>query len=163
MGKALVAYFSVGQETAKVAKMVAGVEHADLFEIVPSVPYKPGDMEWLSKTSRVTIEQKDYFCRPKMAVPLANAGDYDTIFFGFPIWMFDAPKIIYTFLESFSLQGKTLVPFATSGGSGRRETEKKNRQECIFINKSRLIPREVTTGRGDGSCGRFSCERGTSR
>ena len=59
MGKVLVAYFSVGQETAKTAKMVAGVEHADLFEIVPAVPYKPGDMEWLSKTSRVTVEQKD--------------------------------------------------------------------------------------------------------
>ena len=127
MGKALVAYFSVGQETAKVAKMVAGVEHADLFEIVPSVPYKPGDMEWLSKTSRVTIEQKDYFCRPKMAVPLANAGD------------FDAPKIIYTFLESFSLQGKTLVPFATSGGSGRRETEKKL-QEYFRDKPVKLLP-----------------------
>ena len=130
MGKALVAYFSVGQETAKVAKMVAGVEHADLFEIVPSVPYKPGDMEWLSKTSRVTVEQKDYFCRPKMAVPLANAGEYDTIFLGFPIWMFDAPKIVYTFLESISLQGRTLVPFATSGGSGMGRTVDELRKLC---------------------------------
>lgn len=125
MGKSLVAYFSVGQETAKVAKMVAGVEHADMFEIVPAVPYKPRDMEWLSKTSRVTVEQKDYFCRPKMAAPLANADAYDTIFIGFPIWMFDAPKIVYTFLESINLNGRTLVPFATSGGSGRRETNNK--------------------------------------
>lgn len=145
VGNILVAYFSVGQETEKVARMVAGVEHADLFEIVPEAPYKAEDMEWLSRTSRVTAEQKDYFCRPRMAAPLVGAEKYDTVFFGFPIWMFDVPKIVYTFLESFSLRGKTLVPFATSGGSGRMETDRRLKE--YFRDKPvRLLPLSELNG-----------------
>ena len=118
MKKILVAYFSASGETAKLAKTIAGVVDGDLFEIVPEVPYTAADLDWMDKGSRSTAEMNDDNSRPAIASKLADMVQYDTVFVGFPIWWYQAPRIIETFLESYDFAGKTVIPFATSGGSG---------------------------------------------
>ena len=113
MSKTLVAYFSASGVTAKLAKTLAKVTSADLFEIKPVTPYTAKDLDWMDKKSRSTIE---------MAEKLSSCAQYDTVFVGFPIWWYEAPHIIETFLESCDLSGKTVVPFGTSGGSSMGKT-----------------------------------------
>lgn len=122
MSKKLIAYFSVSGVTADVAARLAKVAGADLFEIKPEVPYTAADLDWTNKKSRSTIEMNDPASRPAIKEKLANMSDYDVIFVGFPIWWYVAPTIINTFLESYDFAGKTIVPFATSGGSGMGKT-----------------------------------------
>jgi flavodoxin len=117
MNKKLVAYFSAGGTTRKVAKMLAEVTGADIYEIKPEVPYTKEDLNWEDDHSRSTVEMKDNAFRPAIADTDANIGAYDVIFVGFPIWWYVAPNIINTFLESYDFAGKTIVPFATSGSS----------------------------------------------
>ena len=116
--KTLVAYFSASGQTAKLAKTLAGVTGGDLFEIVPETAYTAADLDWMDKKSRSTIEMKDPKSRPAIAGKVADMAQYDTVFVGFPIWWYQAPRIIETFLESYDFSGKTVIPFATSGGSG---------------------------------------------
>ena len=119
MNKKLVAYFSAsGGETAKKAKLLAEAAGADLYEIRPEVPYEKADLDWNDKNSRSTIEMNDKSYRPPLADHDADVEAYDVIFVGFPIWWYVAPTIINTFLESYDFSGKTVVLFATSGGSG---------------------------------------------
>ena len=115
MKKILVAYFSASGETAKLAKTIAGVVDGDLFEIVPEVPYTAADLDWMDKGSRSTAEMNDDNSRPAIVSKLADMAQYDTVFVGFPIWWYQAPRIIETFLESYDFAGKTVIPFATSG------------------------------------------------
>lgn len=122
MSKKLVAYFSVSGVTEEVAKKLAKAAEADLFEIKPEVPYTAADLDWTNKKSRSTVEMNDPTSRPAIAEKLPNMADYDVIFVGFPIWWYVAPTIINTFLESYDFAGKTIVPFATSGGSGMGKT-----------------------------------------
>ena len=122
MSKKLIAYFSASGLTADVAARLAKVAGADLFEIKPEVPYTAADLDWTNKKSRSTIEMNDPASRPAIKEKLANMTDYDVIFVGFPIWWYVAPTIINTFLESYDFAGKTIVPFATSGGSGIGKT-----------------------------------------
>ncbi len=122
MSKKLIAYFSASGVTADVAARLAKVAGADLFEIKPEVPYTAADLDWTNKKSRSTIEMNDSASRPAIKEKLANMSDYDVIFVGFPIWWYVAPTIINTFLESYDFAGKTIVPFATSGGSGMGKT-----------------------------------------
>ncbi len=122
MSKKLVAYFSASGVTADVAARLAKVAGADLFEIKPEAPYTAADLDWTNKKSRSTIEMNDPASRPAIKEKLANMSDYDVIFVGFPIWWYVAPTIINTFLESYDFAGKTIVPFATSGGSGMGKT-----------------------------------------
>lgn len=122
MSKKLIAYFSVSGVTADVAARLAKVAGTDLFEIKPEVPYTAADLDWTNKKSRSTIEMNDPASRPAIKEKLANMSDYDVIFVGFPIWWYVAPTIINTFLESYDFAGKTIVPFATSGGSGMGKT-----------------------------------------
>lgn len=122
MSKKLIAYFSASGVTADVAARLAKVAGADLFEIKPEVPYTAADLDWTNKKSRSTIEMNDPASRPAIKEKLANMTDYDVIFVGFPIWWYVAPTIINTFLESYDFSGKTIVPFATSGGSGIGKT-----------------------------------------
>ena len=119
MSKKLVAYFSASGVTAKVAETLAEAIGADIFEIEPKVPYTEADLNWMEKNARSTIEMNDPASRPEIAVKRDNMKDYDTIFVGFPIWWYVAPTIINTFLESYDLTGKTVIPFATSGGTFR--------------------------------------------
>lgn len=122
MKKALVAYFSASGTTEAIAKKLADAAGADLFEIRPLHPYTDADLDWTNKKSRSTVEMNDPSARPEMAEQCENTAEYDTIFVGFPIWWYVAPRIIDTFLESGDLRGKTIVPFATSGGSGMGKT-----------------------------------------
>ena len=130
MSKKLVAYFSASGVTAKVAETLAEAIGADIFEIEPKVPYTEADLNWMDKKARSTIEMNDPVSRPEIAIKRDNMTDYDTIFVGFPIWWYVAPTIINTFLESYDFSGKTVVLFATSGGSGMGETLKKLAPSC---------------------------------
>ena len=121
--KVLVAYFSCSGVTAKVAKTLAEMANADIFEIKPEVPYTKADLNWNDRNSRSSIEMNDQSIRPAIAEKLSNMADYVVVFVGFPIWWYIAPTIINTFLESYNFAGKTIVPFATSGGSGMGKTD----------------------------------------
>lgn len=118
MSKALVAYFSAGGNTAKVASRLASAVNADLFEIRPEIPYTKGDLNWLNKKSRSSVEMNDRNCRPAIASKIENMSEYDVVFVGFPIWWYREPSIIDTFMEDYDFSGKTVIPFATSGSSG---------------------------------------------
>ena len=118
MSRKLVAYFSASGVTAKVAETLAEAIGADIFEIEPKVPYTKADLDWTNRQSRSSIEMNDPASRPAIAGVRDNMADYDTLFVGFPIWWYVAPTIINTFLESYDFTGKTIVLFATSGGSG---------------------------------------------
>ena len=125
MHKILVAYFSASGVTKGVAQRLAKAAGADLFEIRPAVPYTQADLNWTDKKSRSSVEMNDPLSRPEIAEKLPNMADYDTVFVGYPIWWYVAPHIINTFVESYDLSGKTLVAFATSGGSGIGKTVEK--------------------------------------
>lgn len=128
--KTLVAYFSASGVTARTAKEIADAVHADLYEIRPAQPYTSADLDWMDKKSRSTLEMKDPTARPEIAGKAANMEAYDVVFVGFPIWWYTAPRIIQTFLESYDLHGKTVIPFATSGGSGLGDTAKALQASC---------------------------------
>lgn len=118
MSKILVAYFSASGVTEKAAKTLAKAAGADLYEIKPEVPYTQADLNWMDKRSRSSVEMNDQASRPALADRDAKIEDYDVVFLGFPIWWYVAPTIINTFLESYDFSGKTIILFATSGGSG---------------------------------------------
>ena len=124
MAKALVAYFSASGTTARVAERLATSIGADLFEIVPEVPYTAADIDWRNKSSRSSVEMGDRSRRPAIASHVDDMASYDVVFVGFPIWWYREPSIIDTFMESYDFAGKTVVPFATSGGSGIGESGK---------------------------------------
>lgn len=129
-GKILVSYFSASGVTAKAAEKLAEAAQADLYEIKPEVPYSHADLDWTNKKSRSSVEMSDPASRPAIAGKLADMEKYDTIFVGFPIWWYIAPTIINTFLESYDLSGKTIIPFATSGGSGMGKTNENLAPSC---------------------------------
>lgn len=124
MKKTLVVYFSASGVTARAAKEVAAAVGADLYEIRPEQPYTASDLDWMDKRSRSTLEMNDPACRPAIAEPVEQMEQYDTVFVGFPVWWYVEPRIVDTFLESYDFSGKTLIPFATSGGSGIGKAEK---------------------------------------
>ena len=130
MKKTLVAYFSASGSTAQLAKTIAEVTGGDLFEIKPEQPYTSADLNWNEKKSRSSIEMSDPNSRPAIATTVKNMDEYDTVFVGFPIWWYVAPTIINTFLESYDFSGKTVIPFATSGGSGMGKTADRLKPSC---------------------------------
>lgn len=130
MSRKLVAYFSASGVTAKLAESLSEAIGADLYEIEPKIPYTKADLDWMDKQSRSTIEMNDPSSRPAIKGERDNMDDYDTVFVGFPIWWYVAPTIINTFLESYDLTGKTIIPFATSGGSGMGKTNEKLQLSC---------------------------------
>lgn len=122
--KILVAYFSASGVTARAAKEIAIATGADLYEIRPEKPYTAADLDWTDKSSRSSAEMNDPACRPAIAAPAPDLAQYDTVLLGFPIWWYVEPRIVDTFLESCDFSGKTIIPFATSGGSGISGAEK---------------------------------------
>lgn len=122
MSKKLVAYFSASGTTAGAAKNLAQAAGTDLYEIKPETPYTRADLNWQDKNSRSSVEMNDKSKRPALANKDANIAAYDTILLGFPIWWYIAPTIINSFLESYDFTGKTIILFATSGGSGFGKT-----------------------------------------
>ena len=143
MSKKLVAFFSASGVTGNVAKKLAEAAGADLYEIKPAVPYTAADLNWMDKNARSTVEMNDPSSRPAVDNADANVGDYDVVFLGFPIWWYVAPTIINTFLEQYDFTGKTIVPFATSGGSGMGKTNEKLAPSCPG---AKLLPGKMLNG-----------------
>ena len=146
MSKTLVAYFSATGTTRRVAERLARAAQADLFEIKPAVPYSSADLDWTNKASRTSKERADESIRPALAVKLADVSAYATVYIGFPIWWYVAPRIIATFLESCDFSGKTIVPFATSGGSGMGRTVEELKRICPA---ARFLSGQVLNGISD--------------
>ena len=115
--KKLVAYFSASGSTRRLADTLSAATGAALYAIRPAVPYGRGDLNWMDKKARSTVEMQDPNCRPAMADTEAPVADADVIFLGFPIWWYREPSIIDSFLDAYDFSGKTVVPFFTSGGS----------------------------------------------
>lgn len=145
MSKKLVAYFSASGVTAGVAEKLAEAADADLYEIKPSVPYTKADLDWMDKQSRSSVEMSNLSSRPEISGKVENMDEYDVIFVGFPIWWYVAPTIINTFLESYDLTGKTIILFATSGGSGFGKTVEKLADSCngAVIKSKKLLNGKV--------------------
>lgn len=130
MSKKLVAYFSASGVTAKVANALSEAAGATMHEIKPEVPYTTADLDWMNKQSRSSVEMSDKSSRPVIKDKLDDMADYDVIYLGFPIWWYVAPTIINTFLESYDMSGKTIILFATSGGSGFGKTVEALKCSC---------------------------------
>ncbi len=120
----LVAYFSATGTTKAAAEKLAQVVDADLHEIQPEQPYTDVDLDWHNQQSRSSVEMKDKSSRPAIKNKVENMDQYTTVYIGYPIWWYVAPTIINTFVEQYNLEGKTVIPFFTSGGSGAGETMK---------------------------------------
>lgn len=112
-----VTYFSATGNTAKAAHKIADASGADIMEIEPVQPYTDADLDWHDKQSRSSVEMNDPKSRPQIKTPTRNVTEYDVVLIGYPIWWDLAPREINTFIESCDLNGKAVVPFATSGGS----------------------------------------------
>ena len=115
--KVLVVYFSATGTTRQVAKQIAKIADADIFEITPAKPYSNADLDWTNKQSRSSLEMSDSTARPKIKAVMVDVSQYDYVFMGYPIWWDLAPRAVNTFIETTNLAGKTVIPFATSGGS----------------------------------------------
>lgn len=140
----LTAYFSASGQTAKLARTISEAAGGDLFEIAPTVPYTAADLDWRNSRSRSSIEMKDKSSRPPLK-ETADISRYDVILVGFPIWWYEAPRIIESFLESADFTGKIVVPFATSGGSGLGKTEEILHRSCPaakFLKGRKMSPTE---------------------
>ena len=116
--KTLVAYFSATGTTERAARMIAAATGGDLYSIEPVEEYTSTDLDWTDKSSRSTVEMNDSNSRPAIKPGLKDADSYDVIYLGYPIWWNLAPRVINTFIETYGFSGKTVIPFATSGGSG---------------------------------------------
>ena len=138
MSKALVTYFSASGVTARVAGRLAEAINAELYEIKPETPYTSADLDWTNKKSRSTIEMQDLNARPALADKNAPVAEVDVVYVGFPIWWYREPSIIDTFLDAYDFSGKTIVPFATSGGSSMGETAK--RMQGIVGSSAKVLP-----------------------
>lgn len=143
MSKILVAYFSASGVTKNAAEKLAKAANADLFEIKPVRPYTDADLDWTDKKSRSTIEMNDLSSRPEIAKKCENMGSYDVVFVGFPIWWYVEPRIIDTFIDSYDFSGKTVIPFATSGGSGLGKTAEnfKKLLENVIVKDGKMLTR----------------------
>lgn len=141
MSKMLVAYFSASGTTARAAKKLADAATADLYEIKPAVAYTQADLNWMDKKSRSSVEMNDPSYRPELADKDADFTAYDTILLGFPIWWYVAPTIINSFLECYNFSGKTIILFATSGGSGFGKTVQALEPSCpgAIIKEGKLL------------------------
>ena len=122
--KVLTAVFSASGVTKRVGEEIARISGGDFFEIIPEEVYTSEDLNWMNKSSRSSVEMNDPSARPGIANIVADMDSYDTVILGFPIWWGVAPRIIETFLESYDFDGKTILPFCTSGGSGVGRSDK---------------------------------------
>ena len=115
---ALTVYFSCTGNTKDLAEKIAQTAGTDLYEIVPEIPYTSDDLNYNNNSSRANQEMNNPDARPAISGSIENISDYDTIILGYPIWWGTIPRIINTFLESYDLSGKTIMPFCTSGSTG---------------------------------------------
>lgn len=115
--KVLVAYFSATGVTARAAQKVAEATGGEVYAITPAKPYTDADLDWRDKQSRSSVEMNDPKARPALGGERLDVSEYDIVFIGYPVWWNQAPRLINTFIENHNLKGKTVIPFATSGGS----------------------------------------------
>ena len=141
MSKTLVAFFSASGVTRQVAQKLAAAAQEDLYEIKPAVPYTQADLNWRDKSSRSSVEMQNLAIRPQLADTDAKIEQYDRILLGYPIWWYMAPTIINTFLESYDFSGKSIILFATSGGSGFGKSVKELSPSCpnATIREGRML------------------------
>lgn len=132
--KKLVVYFSATGTTERVAKMIAKAADAELYPITPKEKYSSEDLDWRVKTSRSSMENSNPKSRPEIIKSKENLNDYNVIYLGFPNWWNIAPRIVNTFIESYNLEGKTVIPFSTSGGSGISNSVKMLKADYPKIN-----------------------------
>lgn len=133
--RVLIAYFSATGVTAQAAEKLSEITGGTLYAITPERPYTSADLDWRDKQSRSSVEMNDPKARPALATGKAlNIADYDVVFIGFPIWWDLAPRVINTFIESHDLKGKTVVPFATSGGSSLNNSAKQLKADYPELN-----------------------------
>ncbi|MDH6311673.1 flavodoxin [Parabacteroides sp. PFB2-10] len=132
--RVMVAYFSCTGNTETVAKAIAQATDATLYRIQPQTVYSSADLDWRDKESRSSKEMGDAASRPALADKNAKAETYDVIFLGYPIWWNLCPRIINTFIESYTLDGKTVIPFATSGSSTIENSVKELKEQYGKIN-----------------------------
>lgn len=130
MEKVLVAYFSFSEKTKKVAQEIANATNGTLFEIEPATPYTRADINWNNPNSRSSLEHKNPSSRPEIKDKVVGMEDYNILFIGFPIWWYTCPNIIKTFVDSYGLDNKTIILFATSGGSSIGGAEKELKEIC---------------------------------
>lgn len=116
--KTLVVYFSATGNTKAVAEEIVRLTGADLYEIVPAGPYTDEDLNYNNNDCRANQEMNDASARPAIGSEVIDISAYDTVFVGYPIWWGTAPRIINTFLDTYDLSGKIVLPFCTSGSSG---------------------------------------------
>ena len=114
----LVAYFSCTGITERIAEHISRILGADTYKIEAAQPYTDEDLNYGDSSTRATQEQRDPTARPEISGSIPNIDKYDAIFIGYPIWWGQAPKIIYTFFESYDFSSKKIIPFCTSGSSG---------------------------------------------
>ncbi len=141
--KTLVTYFSYSGVTKKVAEQIAAETGADLFRIQPLTDYSPS----YNTCVNAAKEEKRGEERPLLREDIADEklSAYDVVFIGYPIWWYDAPMIIYTFLEAHDFKGKIIAPFATSGGSGFCGSEEKIRKITGAEVKKGLLANKMTS------------------
>lgn len=132
--RVMVAYFSCTGNTEAVAKAIAQATDAALYRIRPQTVYSSADLDWRDNQSRSSKEMADAASRPALADRDASAEAYDVIFLGYPIWWNRCPRIINTFIESYNLNGKTVIPFATSGSSSIQNSVKELKEQYGGIN-----------------------------
>ena len=130
MSNILVAYFSATGATARTAGQIASAVGGDLYEIRPAEPYSAADLDWTDSGSRSTAEMNDEACCPPLAEAVPCLEHYDTVFLGFPIWWYVEPRVVDSFVEAAGLEGKRVIPFATSGGSGIARAAARLRSLC---------------------------------
>ncbi len=116
--KVLVAYFSWGGTTQRMAQQIQEITGADMFRIEPVTPY-PTEY---TPCTEVALEEKNSNARPAIKDKVDNWSDYDVVFIGCPVWWWTTPMIIHTFCESYDFKGKTVVPFCTYASTYRDET-----------------------------------------
>ena len=127
-GKILVAYFSCTGTTEKAASAIARAVDGDLYRIVPAGAYTPADLDWTDESSRSSKEMADENSRPALGGGSLDPAEYDAVFLGYPIWWDLCPRPVNTFLEKYDFSGKTVIPFATSGGSSIAHSVKQLRK-----------------------------------
>lgn len=132
--RVMVAYFSATGTTETVAKAIAEATGGTLYRIQPQTSYTSADLNWRNEQSRSSREMANPASRPAMADRNANAQNYDVIFLGYPIWWDRCPSIVNTFIESYALDGKTVIPFATSGSSTIDNSVKVLKEQYVNIN-----------------------------
>ena len=115
--KILVAYFSCTGNTESIAKAISKSTGGKLYKITPLKAYSSADLDWTNKNSRSSIEMNTENSRPELGGETVNMKDYDIVFIGYPIWWDSCPRPVNTFIEKYDLSGKSVIPFATSGGS----------------------------------------------